>query len=106
MKGLRSYNSFLAGNEEEIAIFMEGEGEEALFNIKNPRITDVQIEQKFPSPVDLQGKHIKATITVETAEWEHLWGENLEKELPDVVDSMSVEELLHAVNKKIEGAEQ
>lgn len=114
---LLSYNSFLAGNKEEIAIFMEDKGKEAIFNMKNPQITDVTIEEKHPGGISThritgkenpqpQRKHVTATITIETIEWEHIWGENLEDELPDTVKNMNVEELLHAVNKKLDEGEQ
>jgi len=117
-------DSFLVGNKEEVAIFMEDRDQEAIYSFKNPQITDVTIEEergydnsgvtisnghtrpKSDSIIFPKNRHIKATITIETMSCESIWGDDIENELPDTVQDMSVEELLHAVNKKIQGDEQ
>jgi hypothetical protein len=105
------FDSFVVGNKDELAIFMEDSGKESVYNFKNPHVRDVTIEEQRDFSVGHtmggeelrlpQSKRIKATITIETVEWEAVWGEDVRDELPDTVKNMSVEELLHAVNQKI-----
>lgn len=108
-----SYDSFVVGNKEELAIFMEDQNEERIFNFKNPTVTDITIEEQRNFDIEHtvagdelrmpKSRHIKATITIETIDWESIWGEDIKSELPDIVEDMTVEELLHAVNQKLSG---
>jgi len=111
-----SFDSFVVGIKDELAIFIEDSGKEQIINLKDPKVTNITVEEKRDFTVEHtmageplhmpQGQHIEATITIETIKWESIWGEDIRDELPDVVDEMSVEQLLHAVNKKIEGEEK
>lgn len=111
-----SFESFVVGSKEEIAIFMEDAEKEQIITLKDPQVTDVTIEEQRDYSIEHtmngdelhmpQSQHIKATITIETIKWEAMWGDHVEHQLPDVVDDMTVEELLHAVNQKIEGGQK
>lgn len=45
---------------------------------------------------------ITAKLTIKSIDWEVLTGRNVGEKLPDVVENMSVEELLQAINKKLD----
>lgn len=110
---MASHNPFsFIGSKDEVAITFKRGDKERVILAQNPTLSAVSVHrstnerfhtmdgrtENFP----LTNPSMEIELTLETFEWEMISGQDLDGELPEVVDDMSVEELLDAVNRKLE----
>jgi len=95
----------LVGGSYELAIICEDNGQEFVSIIEQPHITEVMFEAPASIPV-MNGKPVQqepARVTLEVTGYarEHITGRNASEAAPDLVEDMTVGELLDIVNKKL-----
>lgn len=107
--------SYLVGDQDEVAIFMKDDfHDEALFKLHEPEITDITMTAPSAPKVDYRifdggtfsttSRPVEVQVTFKTMNWEELIGSDLKDELPGVkeTDDMSVEEMLDIVNERLD----
>lgn len=98
------------GDDEELAVIAEDGDKKFIAIVERPQVTEVTYEHLGDIEISaMNGETFKArsspprvTMEVTGVLKEEIVGENAEQHIPDIVDDMSVEQLLCAVNKKLE----
>lgn len=109
---MRSLNNDFrfVGDDEELAVIAEAGDKQFIAVLESPRVTEVTYEHLGDIEISaMNGEAFKArsrpprvTMEVTGILKEELAGENAEQHIPDIVNDMSVEQLLGVVNKKLE----
>lgn len=101
------------GDDEELAVIAEDGDKKFIAIVERPQVTEVTYSQMGDIEISaMNGETFKArsspprvTMEVTGILKEEIVGENAEEHIPDIVNDMSVEQLLCAVNKKIDDRE-
>ena len=111
MRGLNTDFRFV-GDSDELAVIVEDGDQQFIAIVENPQVTEVTCTNHGAGDIEIasmngerfQVRQEPQRVIVEVAGIlkEEIVGENAEEHIPDIVDDMSVEELLRVVNSKLQ----